>query len=151
VRVGVSWLSRLFSWEAILFANFVSTALLVPRSRFYRCLYVSPRYIHTFPQEPGGKRFLVENGHVDYLGWSFNIGHSPIAGVKLYNVRYRGCVVCRVCLGVGSAVVVRLLMVCSYWKTCCHTAYNGGALIFGLDVWHLAVLCNRICSYVLSQ
>jgi Cu2+-containing amine oxidase len=62
------------------------------------CRNVSPRYKHTFPQEPGGKRFLVENGHVDYLGWSFNIGHSPIAGVKLYNVRYRGYVVCHVCL-----------------------------------------------------
>jgi Cu2+-containing amine oxidase len=54
--------------------------------------------LHTQSQEPGGKRFLVENGHVDYLGWSFNIGHSPIAGVKLYNVRYRGYVVCHVCL-----------------------------------------------------
>jgi hypothetical protein len=73
----------------------------------------------------------VENGHVDYLGWSFNIGHSPIAGVKLYNVRYRGCVVCRVCLGVGSAVVVLLFMCNSCWKACCHTANNGGALIFG--------------------
>jgi hypothetical protein len=102
VRVGVSWLFRVFSWEAMLSPTVVPTALLVPRSRFYLCRNVSPRYIHTFPQEPGGKRFLVENGHVDYLGWSFNIGHSPIAGVKLYNVRYRGYVVCHVCLCVWA-------------------------------------------------
>jgi hypothetical protein len=102
VRVGVSWLFHLFSWEVLLFSTVVSTALLAPRSRLYFCRIVSPRCIHTYLQEPGGKRFLVENGHVDYLGWSFNIGHSPIAGVKLYNVRYRGCVVCRVCLCVWA-------------------------------------------------
>lgn len=40
--------------------------------------------------EPGGKRFTVQDSFVDYLGWNFNIGHTPISGLKLYNIRYRG-------------------------------------------------------------
>jgi Cu2+-containing amine oxidase len=41
-------------------------------------------------REPGGKRFLVQDNYVDYLGWNFNVGHNPITGLKVYNVRYRG-------------------------------------------------------------
>ena len=41
-------------------------------------------------QEPAGHRFSLKDGHLEYLGWSLNVGHSPITGLKMYNVRFRG-------------------------------------------------------------
>ncbi|XP_029912977.1 primary amine oxidase, liver isozyme-like [Myripristis murdjan] len=37
-----------------------------------------------------GKRYSVKNNHVIYLDWSFAFGLSPLAGMRVFDVRFRG-------------------------------------------------------------
>lgn len=84
-------------------------------------------------QEPGGKRFTVQDSHVDYLGWTFNIGHTPISGLKLYNVRYRGH---RVAYEIGLSEAIAV--------------YSGvhdlvqAATVYGDTAWGLGASANQM-------
>ena len=48
----------------------------------------------------GGKRYAMKNNHVEYLGWSFDMGHRWDTGARLFNVRYKGV---RVAYEIGLA------------------------------------------------
>ncbi|XP_059204154.1 membrane primary amine oxidase-like [Centropristis striata] len=37
-----------------------------------------------------GKRFSVKNNHIVYLDWSFAFGLSPLRGMRVFDVRFRG-------------------------------------------------------------
>ncbi|XP_070704070.1 amine oxidase [copper-containing] 3-like [Pempheris klunzingeri] len=37
-----------------------------------------------------GKRFSVKNNHIIYLDWSFAFGLSPLRGMRVFDVRFRG-------------------------------------------------------------
>lgn len=41
-------------------------------------------------QEPGGKRFFVKDNQIEYLGWEFHIGHNMVAGIQMFDVRFKG-------------------------------------------------------------
>ncbi|CAG5130886.1 unnamed protein product [Candidula unifasciata] len=40
--------------------------------------------------EPDGKRYSVKGKKVEYMGWSFHYRISPITGVSLYDVKFKG-------------------------------------------------------------
>jgi hypothetical protein len=40
--------------------------------------------------DPAGRRFSVENGHVEWLGWSFDYNTRGFTGVNLFDIRFRG-------------------------------------------------------------
>jgi len=41
-------------------------------------------------KEPAGHRYVVEDNYVEYLGWSFFMGHDALTGLKVYDLRYMG-------------------------------------------------------------
>jgi diamine oxidase len=41
-------------------------------------------------REPAGHRYVIEDNHIEYLGWSMFIGHSPLTGLQIFDARFRG-------------------------------------------------------------
>lgn len=45
--------------------------------------------LHKKIREPGGRRYVFKNNHVEYLGWTFDWFFTPSSGVKIFNTRYK--------------------------------------------------------------
>uniref|UniRef100_A0A672YNT5 Amine oxidase n=1 Tax=Sphaeramia orbicularis TaxID=375764 RepID=A0A672YNT5_9TELE len=46
---------------------------------------IAPQQFHV-----QGKRFSIQNNHIVYLDWSFAFGMSPLRGMRVFDVRFKG-------------------------------------------------------------